>query len=130
MPRVWSSSGGSCGQYLTPSMEDWIEAMEAESKLVWSQDRYSLQVKAELLAMSAATIDQYQAPAHVKDLIRDKSATKPGQLLRNSITVRKASDEIEAEPGFFEVDTLAHCGPLVIGEVEGRASTAMMCCRP
>ncbi|MDO5501383.1 MAG: transposase family protein, partial [Propionibacteriaceae bacterium] len=29
---------------------------------------------------------------------------------------RKAGDEVEAEPGFFEVDTVAHCGPTLKGE--------------
>ena len=30
--------------------------------------------------------------------------------------IRRASDEIEAEPGFFEVGTVAHCGPVLKGE--------------
>ena len=81
-----------------------------------SQDRYSAEVRAELESMSAATIDRYLAPARAKDPIRGKTATKPGSLLRNSITVRKAGDEVEAEPGFFEVDTVAHCGPTLKGE--------------
>lgn len=66
--------------------------------------------------MSAATIDRYLAPARAKDPVHGKSATKPGSLLRNSITVRRAGDEVEAEPGFFEVDTVAHCGPTLRGE--------------
>lgn len=66
--------------------------------------------------MSGATIDRYLKPVREKDPVRGKSATKPGTLLRNSISVRKASDEVEAEPGFFEVDTVAHCGPTLAGE--------------
>ncbi|OYN90737.1 transposase [Parenemella sanctibonifatiensis] len=37
-------------------------------------------------------------------------------MLRNSISIRRAGDEVEAEPGFFEVDTVAHCGPSLKGE--------------
>lgn len=37
-------------------------------------------------------------------------------MLRNSIQVRTAGDEVEAEPGFFETDTVAHCGPTTKGE--------------
>ncbi len=37
-------------------------------------------------------------------------------MLRNSISIRKAGDEVEAEPGFFEVDTVAHCGPTLKSE--------------
>lgn len=66
--------------------------------------------------MSAATIDRYLAPVKATDPIRGKSATRPGNLLRNSITIGKAGDEVSAEPGFFEVDTLAHCGPTLKGE--------------
>jgi len=33
-------------------------------------------------------------------------------MLRTSITIRKADDESE----FFEVDTVAHCGPTLAGE--------------
>ena len=44
------------------------------------------------------------------------STTKPSPLLRSSIKIRKAGDEVEAEPGFFEGDTVAHCGPTLKGE--------------
>ena len=116
LQKVWATSGGSCGQYLAPAMAEWLDAMESEGELVNGQDRYSTEVRVELLAMSAATIDRYLAPARAKDPIRGKTATKPGSLLRNSITVRKAGDEVEADPGFFEVDTVAHCGPTLKGE--------------
>ena len=116
LQRVWAASGGSCGQYLAPAMAEWHDAMEAEGELVCGQDRYSTVVRAELLAMSAATIDRYLAPARAKDPLHGLSATKPGSLLRNSIQIRKAGDEVEAEPGFFEVDTVAHCGPTLQGE--------------
>lgn len=116
LQRVWSTSGGICGKYLAASMPGWLNAMEAEGDLVAGQDRYSPEVRAELESMSGATIDRYLAAARAKDLLRGRSATKPGTLLRNSITVRKAGDEVEAEPGFFEVDTVAHCGPTLQGE--------------
>ena len=53
---------------------------------------------------------------HPRDPLRGKSTTRPGTMLRNSITIRKAGDEAEQEPGFFEVDTVAHCGPTLKGE--------------
>ena len=45
-----------------------------------------------------------------------RPTTKPSPLLRSSIKIRKAGDEVEAEPGFFEGDTVAHCGPTLKGE--------------
>jgi hypothetical protein len=37
-------------------------------------------------------------------------------MLRTLISIRKAGDEAENEPGFFETDTVAHCVPTVKGE--------------
>jgi len=51
--------------------------------------------------MSGASIDRYLVPAEARDVIRGKTRTKPFPLLRSSITIRKARDEVEAEPGFF-----------------------------
>ena len=116
LQQVWATSGGSCGKYLAAAMTDWLDAMEAEGSLVAGVGHYQAGVRAELEAMSAATIDRYLAPTKARDPIRGKTTTKPGHLLRQSITVRKAGDEVEAEPGFFEVDTVAHCGPTLKGE--------------
>lgn len=66
--------------------------------------------------MSAATIDRYLAPVRARDPLRGKTTTKPSPLLRNSIKIRKAGDEVEEGPGFFEGDTVAHCGPTLRGE--------------
>lgn len=43
--------------------------------------------------------------------------TRPaGELLRNSIAIRKAGDELDGLPGNVEADTVAHCGPSARGE--------------
>jgi hypothetical protein len=113
---VWSIAGGICGKYLAAAMHGLLDSLEAHDHLIPGQGHYSQSVREELLAMSPATIDRYLGPVRDKDPLRGKSATKPGPLLRNSITVRKAGDEVEDEPGFFEVDTVAHCGPTLKGE--------------
>ena len=116
LQRVWAASGGQCGKYLAASMPIQLDGLERHAELVFGVDRYSPQVREELLAMSAATIDRYLKPAKATDQIRGVSTTKPSPLLRSSIKVRKAGDEVEAEPGFFEGDTVAHCGPTLKGE--------------
>jgi IS30 family transposase len=116
LQRVWAASGGMCGKHLAAAMLTLLANLEAHGHLVAGQDRYSQQVRAELTTMSAATIDRYLAPVKARDPLRGKAATRPGAMLRNSITIRKASDEAEAEPGFFEIDTVAHCGPTLKGE--------------
>ena len=116
LQRVWAISGGSCGKYLAPAMLGLLGSLEAHGELVHGQRRYCPAVRAELLAMSAATIDRYLAVAKAGGGLKGVSTTKAGALLRTSITIRKAGDEVEAEPGFFEVDTVAHCGPSLKGE--------------
>ena len=116
LQRVWAISGGSCGKYLVVAMEPLLDALERHGELVHGKERYSPAVRAELLAMSPATIDRYLRPARERDPLRGLSSTKPSPLLRASITIRRAGDEVEDEPGFFEVDTVAHCGPTLKGE--------------
>lgn len=116
LQKVWAASGGQCGKYLAVSMQLQLAGLERHGELVDGADRYSNQVREELLAMSAASIDRYLKGAKAADQIRGVSTTKPSPLLRSSIKVRKAGDEVEAEPGFFEGDTVAHCGPTLKGE--------------
>jgi len=117
LQRVWAASGGQCGKYLAASMQVQLDGLERHGELADGRDRYSPVVRAELLAMSAASIDRYLAGAKATDQLRGKSTTKPSPLLRSSIKIRKAGDEVEAEPGFFEGDTVAHCGPTLKGEL-------------
>jgi len=114
LQRVWAATGGQCGKYLAASMALQLDLLEAHGELA-GQERYGQQVRDQLLSMSPATIDRYLAPVKAKAL-RGKAATKPSPLLRSSIAVRRAGDEVEAEPGFFEGDTVAHCGPTLRGE--------------
>src|SRR5690625_3223466 len=61
------------------------------------KSHYNPSARAQLLAMSAATIDRYLKAERDRLRLKGISTTKPGTLLRNSITVRKAGDELEAE---------------------------------
>lgn len=116
LARVWAASGGQCGKYLAASMRIQLDGLERHGELVHGQDRYGPAVRQELLGMSAATIDRYLRSVKAADQITGTATTKPSPLLRSSITIRKAGDEVEAEPGFFEGDTVAHCGPTLKGE--------------
>jgi hypothetical protein len=116
LQKVWAVSGGQCGKYLAASMAVQLDGLQRHGELDFGRDRYSPAVREELLAMGAATIDRYLAPAKAKDQVKGKSTTKPSPLLRSSVKIRKAADEIEAAPGFFEGDTVAHCGPTLKGE--------------
>jgi hypothetical protein len=116
LQRVWAASGGQCGKYLAASMRLQLDGLERHGELVDGVDRYGPAVRGELLARSAASIDRYLRPAKATDRIRGVATTKPSALLRFSIKVRKSGHEVESEPGFFDGDTVAHCGPTLKGE--------------
>ncbi|MGD7706172.1 hypothetical protein [Microlunatus sp. Y2014] len=77
LQKVWAASGGQCGEYLAASMQLQLDGLERHGELVEGCDRYTPGVRAELLAMSAASIDRYLAPAKATDQIRGVATTKP-----------------------------------------------------
>ena len=67
LQKVWAVSGGQWGRYLEASMALQLAALERHDELVPGQDRYSPEVRAELLAISSATIDRYLRPVKARD---------------------------------------------------------------
>ncbi|MDQ1248209.1 MAG: hypothetical protein QG597_2581 [Actinomycetota bacterium] len=53
LQRVWAASGGQCGKYLAASMRLQLDGLERHGELVDGVDRYSPDVRAELLSMIA-----------------------------------------------------------------------------
>ena len=71
---------------------------------------------ASLVAMSAATIDRRLAGERAKMVVRGRSHTKPGSLLKSQIPIRTWADWDEAVPGFVEIDLVGHEGAVASGE--------------
>ena len=113
---LWRIMYMPCGKYLVEGLPDWVASLESHGELVPGQNGWTEEVRKELHSMSAATVDRYLKTERERLRLRGISTTKPGVLLRNSIKIRKAGDEVSSEPGFFEVDTVAHCGPTLKGE--------------
>jgi len=82
---------------------------------------YSVEFKVEAAhrvidsGRSAAPIDRYLAPTRRKMSCGVFPQTTAGPLLDNSITVRKAGDEVERVQG-VKGSAVAHCGPALTGE--------------
>lgn len=113
---LWRVMMYPCGKYMQQMLPEWVPQLEAHGELRNGVHDYSAEVRAELLQMSAATIDRYLREHRQALELKGISATRSGALLRTSITIRKAGDEAEHEPGFLECDTVAHCGPTLKGE--------------
>lgn len=66
--------------------------------------------------MSAATVDRRLAWERAKMMLRGRSHTKPGSLLKSQIPVRTWADRDDAVPGFVEIDLVGHEGGNSSGE--------------
>jgi len=68
----------------------------------------------QLLSISPASIDRLMKPDRDKFSRRGLSTTKPGSLLKKKIPI-KTNQWDETQPGFVEVDGVAHCGASTAG---------------
>lgn len=114
LKHVWTLMGFPCGKYLVVMLELWLPALQQAGDL--DKPFATSTAVVELRALSAATVDRYLAPARHAMALKGISTTTPGPLLRNSISIRKATDELDDVPGMIEADTVAHCGPTLKGE--------------
>lgn len=108
--KVWRVCGCICGKRLQPFMPEMVAVLERYEELVLDE-----QTRRLLQQMSAATIDRKLALFRQQQG-RGLSTTKPGTLLKQSIPVRTFADWNEVEPGFVEIDLVAHCGVTTEGQ--------------
>ena len=95
LQKVWAASGGQCGKYLAASMALQLDGLERHGELVSAVIATARRCARSCCRCSAASIDRYLKSVKAKDQISGVSTTKPSPLLRSSITIRKATDEIE-----------------------------------
>ena len=113
LERLWLLMGMPCGPYMKAMLDQWIPALRADGEL----DDVDGDALEQVRSMSASTIDRRLGPLKRAAMPRGMSLTRPaGEHLRNSVQIRKCTDEIARLPGLAEADTVAHCGPSARGE--------------
>jgi hypothetical protein len=109
--QVWEASGYLCSKRLHPFMGELLDSLERHHELVFEPG-----IKALLCQMSPATLDRKLQRARAqRGRQRGLSTTKPGTLLKAAIPIRTFADWNEQQPGFVEVDLVAHCGDTTAG---------------
>lgn len=99
------------GKIMAPFMGVLVPLLRAEGEINLTDDQ------AELLSgISAATIDRMLAGERQRMRLRGRSRTKPGSLLKHQIPIRTFADWNDAQPGFVEIDLVAHDGGVAAGE--------------
>jgi hypothetical protein len=109
--QVWQFFWFLCGKLLAPLMREQMPSIAA-----WTAFGITPEIRKKLMAISPATIDRALREDRKKLVIRGISGTKPGKLLKKHIPVRTHYPWNERKPGFFEIDTVHHCGERDSGE--------------
>jgi hypothetical protein len=106
---VWAFFWYRCGKILAPFIRTQMRHLEPAFRI-------TPEVRELLLKASPATIDRKLKDDKKKLALRGKNRTKPGSLLKKQIPVRTYYPDADKKPGFFEVDTVHHCGFSESGE--------------
>jgi len=111
LEQVWRAANCICGKRLVPGLPMLVDALERHGEL-----KLDPQTRALLLTLSPATADRLLKRARVGTKPHGLTTTKPGTLLKQAIPVRTFAQWDDAQPGFMEVDLVAHCGETTQGE--------------
>jgi hypothetical protein len=108
---IWRLFDYMCGKRLAVLIRLNIALLQREAELGIDEE-----VRQKLLQISPATIDRILSPERKKLVLKGRSHTRAGTLLKHQIPIRTFFDWDERKPGFFEADTVAHDGGSSSGE--------------
>jgi len=106
---IWIFFRYRCGKILAPFIRSQMKHLEPAFHI-------TPEVRELLLKASPATIDRKLKADKKKLALKGRSLTKPGNLLKKHIPVRTYYADADKKPGFFEIDTVHHCGNHDSGE--------------
>lgn len=105
LKKIWMIMDCICGKRLKAAIADLIPVLKENMEI-----RLTRATEGKLLKISPATIDRLLAPERKKQLLKGRSGTKPGTLLKHQIPIRTFSEWDESKPGYVEVDLVGHDG--------------------
>lgn len=108
---AWEACGYICSRRLQPFLPELLPILTRAGIL-----HLSPQTTATLVQISPPTIDRALAPFRRGLHPRGLSTTKPGTLLLSQIPIRTFAQWDGAQPGFLEIDLVAHCGSTTAGD--------------
>jgi hypothetical protein len=109
---IWAVYGWMCGKRLVPFIRASIGWLAADPAFRIETE----EVRAKLVRISPSSVDRLLRKDRAALRVKGKSLTRPGALLKSRIPVRTFFHWDERKPGFFEIDTVSHCGANSSGE--------------
>lgn len=104
--EVWRKMRYMCSRSMKSALPEWLADIEKDRG-----EAFPEHVRIRLLEISSSTIDRLLTHDKIK---RGKSLTRSGGF-REQIPIQENVWDIQI-PGFFEADTVAHCGGSLSGE--------------
>ncbi len=105
LKEIWAIMDYICGKRLVAILPEVIPILEKYQEIV-----LDAVVRGKLLSISASSIDRLLAAERRKWMLRGRSGTKPGTLLKHQIPIRTFADWNEKQAGFVEIDLVGHDG--------------------
>ena len=100
--KVWEAANYPCSTRLESILRLWSPWIEKHFRI-------SSQIKEQLLNISPRQMDRRMQKQKLKAKRRVYGGTKPGTLLKHQIPIKTDHWNV-SEPGFTEIDTVAHSG--------------------
>jgi hypothetical protein len=107
LKKLWLKARQPCAKRLKPMLLKWLPHYERH------YGAFPPDVREKLLSMSASTLDRLLRPIRAKRR-KGLCATRSARHIEGQIPIRTRFQEVDG-PGFFEMDTVAHCGTSMAG---------------
>ncbi|MCL2289264.1 MAG: DDE-type integrase/transposase/recombinase [Bacteroidetes bacterium] len=109
---VWMFFWYKCGKILAPLMRQQMAFIAR-----WPAFAITEEIAEKLKKISPASIDRYLKKDKADMKLKGKSLTKPMKSLKSRIPIRTFySSEERKTPGYWQIDTVHHCGQATCGE--------------
>ena len=129
LQRVWAAGGGQCGKYLKESMPAGRTCWRRGGEIRRRAPLRTRPSGPSRVAMSAATIDRYLAPAGARAVRGRSTAKGRSRLARLHQDPQGRRARWRPSPGSSRPVTVAHCGPVLKGEFARTVEHDPMCSR-
>ena len=111
LKKIWGISGLICSKLLKAYITNNLKNLEGHGEI-----KINKKQRKKLLRISHSTIDRMLSKERKRMLLKRRSLTKPGTLLKHKIPIRTYADWNENRPGFLELDLVSHEGGDPSGE--------------
>lgn len=107
--KIWEAYDYICAERMHPNINSMIDKLFDCNEL-----DIDLITEAKTRRISLGTLKRLLKRIRARETNRIQGTTKPGILLKSEIPLR-VGEWRESDPGFLEVDTVAHCGDSAAG---------------